>query len=256
MRSAVLWNWANYLSDRPRISYSMAGEDQVLFHIIKYIAGGKPISWINIGAAHPIILNDTYLFYRSKRYRIRGRRPYGVSVDARPHLNKLYRVLRPREIFINCLIGDGDLEVQDFFYNPYEPHNSSTNENWARGLDVDSRIKNNQDIRKISSKVMSLHEIFLSYPRLLNSESGGNFCMLLVDTEGHDLSVLQSNDFKKYRPSLVAVEIAIPTYRGLENITLESLSQSKIHKFMVNVGYSWYAGNGMTQFYLEGLNLR
>jgi len=233
----------------------MAGEDQVLFHIIKNIAGGKPISWLNIGAAHPIIVNDTYRFYRNKKYKIRGRRPYGVSVDARPHLNKLYRVLRPREIFINSLIGTGNLEVQDFFYNPYEPNNSSTNENWARGLNVDSRIENNQDIQKISSKVMSLHEIFLSYPRLLNSESGGNFSMLLVDTEGHDLSVLQSNDFKKYRPSLVAVEITIPTHQGLENMTLEKLSQSKIHQFMLNVGYSWYAGTGMTQFYLEGLSL-
>ena len=251
MRNAVLWNWANYFSDRPRISYSMAGEDQVLFHIIKNIAGERPISWINIGAAHPIILNDTYLFYRSKRYRIRGRRPYGVSVDARPHLNKLYRVLRPREIFINCLIGDGDLEVQDFFYNPYEPHNSSTNENWARGLNVNARIENNQNIQKISSKVMSLHEIFLSYPRLLNNESGENFSMLLIDTEGHDLSVLESNDFKQNRPSLVAVEITFPTNMGLDNITLENLSKSEIHQFMLAVGYSWYAGNGFTQFYLE-----
>lgn len=241
----------NYLSDRPRTSYSMAGEDQILFHIVKNFSRGKSISWLNIGAAHPIILNDTYLFYRRKNYRIRGKWPYGISIDARPHLNLLYSALRPREIFINCLIGNEDLEVQDFFYNPYEPHNSSTSENWARGLDIASRIEKNQDIQKISCKVMSLHEIFLSYPKLFNSESGENFSMLLIDTEGHDLNVLKSHDFKQNRPSLVAVEITFPTNQGLETVTLEKLSKSKIHQFMLKVDYSWYAGNGMTQFYLE-----
>jgi hypothetical protein len=197
MRSAVYWNWMNYLLDRPRISFSMAGEDQILFHVIKNFARGKPISWINIGAAHPIIMNDTYSIYRSKKYKIGGKWPYGVSVDARPHLSKLYNVLRPREIFINCLISVGDLETQDFFYNQYEPHNSSTNENWARGLNEGARVSHNQNIQKISCKVMSLNEIFLSNPRLLSNEAGENFSMLLIDTEGSDLSVLESNDFKK-----------------------------------------------------------
>lgn len=115
MKNSILWNWANYLSDRPRVSYSMAGEDQVLFHIIKNLDNDRTISWLNIGAAHPIILNDTYLFYRSRRFKVRGERPYGISIDARPHLRLLYKFLRRREIFINCLISDGDFNVQDFF---------------------------------------------------------------------------------------------------------------------------------------------
>lgn len=249
MANSLFWNWANYLSDRPHISYSMAGEDQILFHIINNLAKGKSISWLNIGAAHPIIINDTYFFYRNRQFKILGKRPYGVSIDARPNLRILYRFFRPREIFLNHLVGSGDTKVQDFFYNPYEPHNSSINENWARGLNVETRA--NQDIEKILANVMRLDQIYGQYPNLLQGEVGQIFSMLLIDTEGHDLEVLKSNDFNKNRPSLVAVEITFPTDHGLEIITLDNLVESEIHQFMLAAGYDWYAGNGFTQFYLE-----
>ena len=227
----------------------MAGEDQILFHIVNNLAQGKSISWLNIGAAHPIIINDTYFFYRSRKFKIGGKRPYGVSVDARPNLRYLYRFFRPREIFLNILVSNEDSIVQNFFYNPYEPHNSSTDENWARGLNVETRA--NQNIEKISVEVMRLDSIYNQYPSLLQGQTARTFSMLLVDTEGHDLEVLRSNDFTKNRPSLVAVEITFPTDHGLETVTLDKLVESEIHRFMLKAGYGWYAGNGFTQFYLE-----
>ncbi len=56
--------------------------------------------------------------------------------------------------FLNLLVSSEDTKVQDFFYNPYEHHNSSINENWARGLNVETRP--NQDIEKILVNVMCL----------------------------------------------------------------------------------------------------
>ena len=149
---------------------------------------------------------------------------------------------------MNLLVSNQDAIVQNFFYNPFEPHNSSTDENWARGLNLETRA--NQDIEKIAVKVMRLDQIYSQFPNLLQREPGETFSMLLVDTEGHDLEVLRSNDFTKNRPSLVAVEITFPTEQGLETVTLDKLVESEIHQFMLSVGYSWYAGNGHTQFYL------
>ncbi|MEL6277134.1 MAG: FkbM family methyltransferase, partial [Bacteroidota bacterium] len=61
---------------------------------------------------------------------------------------------------------------------------------------------------------------------------------LTVDAEGHDLAVLQSLDFERYRPGLVAIEI--------HETTLEGVMNSDLYQFLANKGYLMVNWNGQT----------
>lgn len=54
-----------------------------------------------------------------------------------------------------------------------------------------------------------------------------------IDVEGMDLDVLKSNNWNKYRPEIILVEI-------LDN-SLSKLKSSDVNKFMESCGYEMYA---------------
>ena len=56
---------------------------------------------------------------------------------------------------------------------------------------------------------------------------------LSVDVEGFDLQVLESNDWDKYRPRVILVEIM--------NSSLNSLINESIYQFLVSKGYRLFA---------------
>jgi hypothetical protein len=62
-----------------------------------------------------------------------------------------------------------------------------------------------------------------------------------VDVEGFDLRVLKSNNWKKYRPNLVLVEIL--------NSSLSTLTSSELYKFFSDVGYEAFAKTMNTVFF-------
>ncbi|MFT5138435.1 MAG: hypothetical protein ACI9H8_001006 [Lysobacterales bacterium] len=61
---------------------------------------------------------------------------------------------------------------------------------------------------------------------------------LSVDAEGHDLEVLKSLDFDRYKPRLVAVESHEPLFSGV--------CESPIYQFLLAQGYCLVAWCGLT----------
>lgn len=53
--------------------------------------------------------------------------------------------------------------------------------------------------------------------------------LMSIDVEGHELDVLQSNDWMKFRPRVVMVE--------QENIDLHTLNKNRVYRFMVDHQY-------------------
>jgi len=53
-----------------------------------------------------------------------------------------------------------------------------------------------------------------------------------VDVEGMDLDVLSSNDWRKYRPRLVSVE--------LDCMNINDVIHSDLYSFMLSKGYELY----------------
>jgi FkbM family methyltransferase len=66
---------------------------------------------------------------------------------------------------------------------------------------------------------------------------------MTVDVEGHDLQVLQSNNWKKYRPKYVLAEVLLKN--------MESLMKDKVHNFLTEQDYELVAKSVNTCFYLD-----
>jgi hypothetical protein len=62
--------------------------------------------------------------------------------------------------------------------------------------------------------------------------------LLTVDVEGHDLAVLRSLDFGRYRPALIAVELHQPT--------LTAVRGDPLFRFLVDRGYDIVNWTGLT----------
>ncbi|MBI3599651.1 MAG: FkbM family methyltransferase [Nitrospinae bacterium] len=85
---------------------------------------------------------------------------------------------------------------------------------------------------------------------------------LNIDVEGHELDVLRQNDWGKYRPKIISVEI-IKT--NLNNNTqslfkqggrryweaINDLPNSPIHQFLVKQGYQAFAKGIASVFYVD-----
>ena len=115
-------------------------------------------------------------------------------MDANEELIKKFKKIRPNDIAINCLISD-DESIRKF----YEMTNnvlSTTEEAF-----LPEYIRQGQKIT--SQRTLQ--------PRSLTKvldENGVpfNFDLLSIDTEEHDLRVLQSLDFTRYAPGLIIIE--------------------------------------------------
>ncbi|MCS6954957.1 MAG: FkbM family methyltransferase [Candidatus Calescibacterium sp.] len=65
-----------------------------------------------------------------------------------------------------------------------------------------------------------------------------------IDVEGMDLEVLETNDWDKYRPKIILVEI-------LNISSIEDLTKHEITKFLQKKGYVPFAKSFYTCFFKE-----
>src|SRR4051794_30113943 len=85
-----------------RISYAQNGEDILLDRLF----GGRPGTFLDIGANHPFIDNNTYFFY------LRGWR--GVNVEPTPRGHALFAEHRPEDRNLAVAVSDGEGELPFF----------------------------------------------------------------------------------------------------------------------------------------------
>lgn len=64
-----------------------------------------------------------------------------------------------------------------------------------------------------------------------------------IDCEGLDLEVLRSNDFDKYRPKVIIVEIHAQRF--------QDVLDSEITKFLESKDYALYQRTNLSVFYLD-----
>jgi len=199
-------------------SYAQSGEDIISWLEIKNsrtqeIKKSRQTEskgfYVDIGAYHPKLFSNTYLFYK-KGWR-------GICVDPNPRMEELYRKARPRDVFVNVGVGDVDgVRLPRFGV----PKLAMTNEKASKVTEMEyymfedgaantfsaEQARKNQEVgRKLIGKrtvaVLPLEKILEKY-----LPKGQKIDLLSVDVEGMDLEVLKSNDWKKYRPKMVICE--------------------------------------------------
>jgi FkbM family methyltransferase len=169
-------------------SFSQDGEDVVLRSFYDHVHTYKGF-FVDIGAHHPFRYSNTYLFYR-KGWK-------GINVDASPGSMRLFKKFRKRDI--NLEIGIGAKQSQLTFYCFNEPALNTFDREIAKSRDG---LRSYRLINEVPVKVIPLKELLDSY-----LSAGTQIDFLSIDAEGFDYDILQSNDWAKYKPKFILVEM-------------------------------------------------
>jgi hypothetical protein len=196
-------------------SYSQEGEDLLISRIFN--KGGAGV-YVDVGAHHAFRFSNTYLFYKKGWH--------GVNVDAAPGSMISFHKNRKRDI--NIEIGISSFPKNANFFVFKEPALNTFDENLAQ-----QRMNMGYELHhKIQVRSERLSKV-LDGCRM-KIDLGNSF--FSIDVEGRDLDVLESNDWKKYRPSFIIIEIIAKNFNDV-------LSHSA-SKFLSGNGYEIYAKLG------------
>lgn len=167
--------------------YSQEGEDLILARLFKDKIDGF---YVDVGAHHPIRFSNTYLLY------LKGWR--GINVDATPNSMREFEDIRPRDINIECLVSSKEDVAKLYLLN--EPALNTPSLQLARQrTDLCDHYKITHEVDLPSRRLDSILNEHLP--------PGQQIDVLNVDVEGSDLDVLRSNDWTRYRPTYVLVEL-------------------------------------------------
>lgn len=193
-------------------SYSQEGEDIVLNRIFEKNTSGF---YVDIGSHHPIRFSNTYLLYKKGWH--------GINVDAMPGSKNLFDTLRPRDINIEAGVSN---KREDLTYYAF-------NESALNGF--------SREISQKRNKLGKYHIVFTKKIKTTtladllekNMPDNMDIDVMSIDVEGLDFEVIKSNNWDKFRPKLILVEIL--------NSTLEDLSDNKIYAYLLEQNYILYA---------------
>jgi FkbM family methyltransferase len=179
-----------------RLSYAQQGEDLILENMVMFLEIKRP-TYIDIGAHDPIIGNNTYGLYRN------GSR--GVLVEPNPDLTPELRASRPEDVVLEIGIGaQAEDEEANYYIVEGDGQGNTFSEDQVRRL----RTEYGRDIVK---QVIKRHLVNIN--KVLGEHfPAGAPDVFSTDTEGYDLTILQSLDFGRFRPKIFCVE----TLAGLE----------------------------------------
>jgi FkbM family methyltransferase len=202
------------------MDYTQYGEESVLKTFFKTTPNGTVV---DVGAADGVR-------YSNSRYLIESLGWMGVLVEPHPtyftELVKLYEH-NPSVTLINKAVYSEEGELPFYVYGRDEHAQVSTlSENFKNKV-----IKvhgDNYEQTPIMVKVIKLSQVL---------EGLEEIEFLSVDCEGVDMEVLLSNDWDKYRPSLVCVEHSMP--------------KSTLQEFMTSVGYKFLTETEGNSFFCE-----
>jgi FkbM family methyltransferase len=193
-------------------SYSQEGEDMILCRI--FDAGYKGF-YVDVGAHHPKRFSNTFFFYK--------RGWSGLNIDAMPGSMDAFRQTRPRDINIECGVSDEAGMLKYYIFN--EPALNGFSKPLAdkRHQSPNYKITAVKDIAvRTLSSIMDDH--------IRDSQT---IDFLTIDVEGFDLQVLRSNNWDKYRPQIVLIEVL--------GQSLSTIDQDPATQFLTGKGYDIYA---------------
>ncbi len=214
----IVWDpWRN-------ISYSQEGEDLVL----KRIFGNKTNGfYVDVGAHHPKRFSNTYALY------LKGWK--GINIDATPGSMNQFNKIRSRDINLEIGVSQKEQEINYYIFNDSALNSASKELSEKRDLDEENYFI--KQITKVNVKPLyKILDIYLSKNKI---------DFLNVDVEGLDLDVLKSNNWNKYRPEFVLVEILESSYHDLE--------KNYIFQYMIENNYVIFSKQVNTVFFRDNL---
>ncbi len=214
---------ANLSSPYAQPCYAQEGEDMILLRFFEQRCQENGF-FVDVGAHHPMRFSNTFLFYQ------RGWR--GINIEPTPGSKTLFEGSRPEDIALECAVGKPETLVFHIF-NEGALNTFSV----ARAEKICANMPQYQIVQRIPIEKVPLAFILDTY---LAPDKTIDF--LTIDAEDADLEVTQSNNWEKYRPTVVLIENH--EYKGAKG-------QVPIRAFMDSQGYRLAFRTVSTDFYLE-----
>jgi hypothetical protein len=202
-----------------RMSFGQEGEDIVLLKIFQFLKTGF---YVDIGAHHPSKYSNTKAFY-TKGWS-------GINIDPIPGMKKRFDKARPRDINLQMGVGTQAQKMPFFVfsegaYNTCSPEKAKI----VEGLGVTL-------LAKEEILITPLSEILDKY--LPENQEIDFFS---IDAETMDFDVLKSNDWEKYGPKIVLVEML--------TTNIEDCHKDEVYLFLKDKGYDLISKTVNTAFY-------
>lgn len=206
-----------------RKSWSQEGEDMILARFF----GQRPSGfYVDVGAHDPFRFSNTYKFYK------RGWR--GINIDGLPGSMRKFERYRQKDTNLEIAISSSCKEMPFYVFN--EPALS--------GFDGElSRERVNRSEKYWVEEIVYLRPQRLGDVLAMYMPVGQTIDFLNVDVEGFDFHVLESNNWERFRPTMLLVE--------MRNVELHDILQMQTYTFLRKKGYTLYGKTVNTVFFLE-----
>ena len=226
-----------YFKFYSNISYSEVGEDILLYKLFhpKKAENLPNIFkengfYIDIGSNHPVSNSQTYLMYKN------GWK--GIAIDPSPEYFSYFKKMRPLDIILPFGVSQKNGEMQYFQYDLDVINSFDFNSSEKLANELNAKL-----INTINVKIYRLDEILDKY--LVNDQK---IDFLSIDTEGHEEQIILSNNWFKYRPKFVLLEI-----HDFENL---NPLNSNVVKLMISYDYKLISVLGHNCLFEDKLNLK
>lgn len=208
-----------------KISYSQCGEDIIVDFVLNSLNVEHP-TFLDIGAHHPVFLNNTYLFYRKNIH--------GICIEPDPDSFARIRRARPRDICLNVGIGTDNRELADFFILSSRSLNTFSKET------ADAYVnEGNQKIEHvIKVPLFTVHDIITKYLKTTPT-------FVSLDAEGYDLEIIRNFNFGRFRPEIFCIETLSYSSKNQE------VKNTEILQLMEREGYLNYADTYINTIFVD-----
>ena len=207
----VLYFYFQLLKSKYKIkkSYSNWGIDMMADFFFRNKKKGV---YIDVGCHHPFINNNTYPLYK-KGWR-------GINIDLDYGSIDLFNYLRNKDLNIQIAVSNAVETKELYFYHNKAAKNTLSINN-SKGAKEVKKIKTNTLNNIIENSIFSNSQIdFIS-----------------IDVEGHEQRVLEGFNLKKYKPSLVILELIQPEVKEFYHQRMSYIVESNIYKHMLKENY-------------------
>lgn len=200
-----------------RECYSQCGEDLILNRIFRDKTNGF---YVDVGANNPYEQSNTHFFYKL------GWK--GINIDALPGSMKIFQRVRPRDINLEVPISDSEDTLQ---YHIFE---TSFFNSFAPEPEI---LKSEKLISVKAINSTSLAKVFDAYVGTKVID------FMTVDVEGWDLNVLRSNNWDKYRPKVLIVEML--------DVPASKVNETEMAHYMLSIGYEFFCNTSTNALFFE-----
>jgi len=205
-------------------SYSQCQEDLILSHLLFDVSKGF---YVDVGAYDPIRFSNTRRFYHLGWS--------GINIE--PNLVQFQRFEKFRKRDINLNIGVSEKYSKMYYYKM----NPTTLSTFSQLKMKEYKGKGFVLEEKKIVQIMPLKMIFKKYLKQKQIH------FITIDVEGFDMHVLNSNDWSRYRPIIVCLEIHFKETHRLEDQKRERM----IIRYMMSKQYTFVGKTLLNYFFVD-----